>query len=151
MDVRELRTDSERRRAVPLLRQLWTEQSPAEVLAWTGEAEYHLFGGFVRESVDDTDGASDDSREEQLVAVAGAFVTDVLHHERHAWLYDLVVDEPRRGQGHGQAMVEYVESWAAENDCEFLALASPLSKEAVHEFYEGQGYETWGYVIEKEL
>ena len=136
MEVRELETAAERREAVPILRQLWEQQPPEEVFAWTGNDEYHLFGGFLGGD---------------LVAVAGVLERRVLHHARHAWLYDLVVDEPLRGRGHGTAVVEYVEEWADERGCEYVALASPLTKEETHRFYGKQGYETWGYVIEKEL
>jgi GNAT superfamily N-acetyltransferase len=136
MDVRELETERERREAVPILRQLWSWKDPDEVLAWTAEDDYHLFGGHV---------------EGDLVAVAGAQVAGVLHHARHAWLYDLVVDEPRRGEGLGAALVAHVEDWARERDCKHVALASPLDKEATHEFYDAIDFERWGYVIEKEL
>ena len=135
-EIRELTDESERRGAVPILRQLWTDESPEDVLAWTGEDDYHCFGAFA-------DG--------DLVGVAGVLRREVLHHRRHAWLYDLVVDEPRRGQGHGTALVEFVERWADERDCAAVALASPLAKTAVHEYYESRGYERWGYVVEKEL
>lgn len=90
MDVRELTEDAERREAVPILRQLWSDATPAEVLEWTGDDDYHLFGGFV---------------EGELVGVAGVLVKHVLHHARHAWLYDLVVDEPQRERGYGTALV----------------------------------------------
>ena len=136
MDVRELTTEAQRRDAVPILRQLWTEKSTAEILAWTGEDDYRLFGGFV---------------EGELVAVAGVLVRTVLHHARHAWLYDLVVDEPRRGQGYGAAMVEHVEAWADERGCEYVALATPLPEDETNRFYEDQGYGAWGHVLEKEL
>lgn len=136
MEVRELIDEDERRDAVPILRQLWDDADPDEVLAWTGEDEYHLFGGFV---------------EGELVGVAGVLVKDVLHHSRHAWFYDLVVDEAHRGHGHGTSLVEFVEEWAAERDCESVALASPLAKERTHGFYESLDYGKWGYVIEKEL
>lgn len=136
MDIRELTTATERREAVPLLRQLWTEKPPETVLAWTNEERYHLFGGYL---------------DEELIAVAGVLLEHLLHHTPHAWLYDLVVDEPRRGNGHGTAMVEYVERWAAERDCESVALASPLGKESTHRFYEEQAYSKWGYIIQKEL
>ncbi|WP_433623927.1 GNAT family N-acetyltransferase [Halomicrococcus sp. NG-SE-24] len=136
MDVRELTDESERRETVPILRQLWDDAAPEEVLEWTGDDEYHLFGGFV-------DG--------ELVGVAGVLVAGVLHHARHAWLYDLVVDEPRRGEGHGRALVAFVERWADERNCEYVALASPLGKDDVHDYYQEQRYEKWGYVIEKEL
>ena len=135
-EIRELTTQAERREAVPILRQLWTDESPEDVLAWTGRDDYHCLGAFA-------DG--------DLVGVAGALVRDVLHHERHAWLYDLVVDEPRRGEGHGTALVESVEAWARERGCERVALASPLAKAAVHDYYEGMDYEKWGSVVEKPI
>ncbi|WP_424019643.1 GNAT family N-acetyltransferase [Halorientalis pallida] len=136
MDVRELTAESERRAAVPILRQLWRDESPEDVLAWTGEDEYRLFGGFL----------GDD-----LICVAGVLEQRHLHHERHAWLYDLVVDEPHRGAGHGRSMVEFVEEWAEKQGCVSISLASPLDKEGVHEFYERLDYDEWGYVIEKRL
>jgi GNAT superfamily N-acetyltransferase len=136
MEIRELTDERERREAVPILRQLWSDADPEEVLAWTGDDEYHLFGGFV-------DG--------ELVGVAGVLVAHHLHHARHAWLYDLVVDETRREEGYGTALVEFVEGWAEEWDCEYVALASPLAKEDVHRYYENRDYEKWGYVVEKRL
>lgn len=136
MKIRELAEMSERQVAVPILRQLWAEKTHDEVLAWTGSDEYHLFGRFV---------------EDELVGVAGVLLTHVLHHARHAWLYDLVVDEPRRGNGHGSALIEFVEEWAETSGCEYVALVSPKAKSGVHEYYEGREYEKWGYVIEKEL
>lgn len=136
MQIRELTSQPERREAVPLLRQLWTDFEPAEVLEWTAEVDYHLFGGFV---------------ETEVVGVAGVLVKQFLHHTRHAWLYDLVVDEPARGRGHGTALVEFVEDWADERGCEYVALASPLAKEGTHQYYEKLGYEKWGHIIEKEI
>ncbi|WP_435151570.1 GNAT family N-acetyltransferase [Haladaptatus sp. DFWS20] len=136
MEIRELKTESERLDAVPILRQLWSDIPPEDVLEWTADDEYHLFGGFA---------------DEELVGVAGVLVKHVLHHARNAWLYDLVVDEPRRSEGYGASLIEFVERWAEERDCEHVALASPVTKDGVHRYYEGQNYEKWGYVLEKEL
>ncbi|MFB6074639.1 MAG: GNAT family N-acetyltransferase [Haloarculaceae archaeon] len=136
MEVRELTGDRERRRAVPVLRQLWTDRDPDEIHAWTGQDEYHLVGGFV-------DGT--------LVSVAGVQVAGLLHHARQAWLYDLVVDEPRRGEGYGATLVDHVGAWARERDCEYVALASPLEKGDTHDFYDAREYERWGYVPQREL
>lgn len=138
MEIRPITDEAERREAVPIFRQLWDDVDPASVLEWTADDDYHLFGGFV---------------EDELVGVAGVLVKQVLHHTRHAWLYDLVVDEPQRENGYGTALVERVERWADERGCEYVALASPATKEkeGVHHYYENRGYEKWGYVIEKEL
>ncbi|WP_336035971.1 GNAT family N-acetyltransferase [Halobacterium yunchengense] len=134
--TRELTAAAARRDAVPLLRQLWTDRDPDAVLEWTGDDDYRLFGRF----------AGGD-----LVAAAGVQVQSLLHHRRGAWLLDLVVDEPRRGDGHGAAMLDFVESWAADEGCEYVALASPLGKTGVHDFYDRRGYDRWGYVVETDL
>lgn len=134
--IRALDTDDDRRAAVPILQQLWTDASREEVLDWTDADEYHLFGRYV-------DG--------DLVGVAGVQVKDHLHHETVAWLYDLVVDADVRGEGHGTALVKHVESWARERDCQAVALASPVAKTAVHEYYDTLDYEKWGFVLEKHL
>jgi GNAT superfamily N-acetyltransferase len=112
MAIRELASERERRPSVGLLRQLWTDADPDEVLAWTGADDYHCFGGFV---------------DDDLVTVAGVRVDDFLHHVRHAWLYDLVVDEPRRGEGHETELLGFVEDWATDRDCEAVALASRVA------------------------
>jgi GNAT superfamily N-acetyltransferase len=134
MEIRELAAESERHTAVPILRQLWSDADPEEILAWTGGDDYSLFG-----RGDDGD----------LVGVAGVQIGNHLHHGRIAWLYDLVVDDLRRGEGHGTALLEFVEERAADRDCAYVALASPLAKEGVHQYYEHREYEKWGYVIEK--
>ncbi|WP_049915508.1 GNAT family N-acetyltransferase [Natrialba taiwanensis] len=136
MEIRELTVEAERREAVPILRQLWRDTDPADVLEWTADDDYRLFGGFVAGDV---------------VGVAGVLVTHVLHHARHAWLYDLVVDESRRENGYGTELIAFIEEWATENGCEYVALASPSAKEAVHEYYENRNYKKWGYIVEKEL
>lgn len=134
--IRKLEGKAARRDAVRLLGQLWTQFSAEELFEWTGTDDYHLFGCFA---------------EGELVGVAGALVREVLHHQRHVWLYDLVVDEPRRGEGYGTELVTHLETWAAEQGCASVALASPLEKEQTHEFYRELEYEPWGYVIEKQL
>lgn len=136
MEIQELTTEDQRRKAVPIVQQLWTEKTAEEILDWTGEESYHLFGGSV---------AGD------LVGVAGVVQTTHLHHTSQAWLYDLVVDEAERANGHGTELLEFVEDWAADRDCDAVALASPLGKEEIHQYYDDRSYEKWGYVIEREL
>ncbi len=129
MDIRMLEEERERQEAAPLLQQLWTDRDRDEIVAWTGEEEYHLFGGFA---------------DDELIGVAGVVIRELLHHRRHAWLYDLVVDEPRREEGYGTELIQFIEQWATENDCEYVALASPLAKEEIHQYYENREYDRWG-------
>lgn len=136
MDIQEVSSDQDREHAVTILKQLWTSSDSSEMMEWTDEDDYTLFGGYV-------DG--------KLVAVAGVMIGDFLHHTSHCWIYDLVVDESYRGNGYGEHLIRFVEEWAKSNDCDIVSLASPSEKEEVHRYYEQFGFQKWGYIIEKEL
>ena len=134
--VAELETEAEWAAALPILRQLWTEADEEFVRSWADEDDYRLFGLLV---------------DETLVAVAGISVQRVLHHARHAWIHDFAVDEARRGEGFGAELLSFVESWADERDCEYVALAVREGNDDALGFYDSAGMERWGHVVEREL
>ena len=141
--VEELTTDAEWDAAVPVLRQLWSHEDAAFVRSWREEDDYRLYGLYPG-----GDAAPDP---DDLVAVAGVSVQRVLHHRRHAWIHDLVVDEDHRGEGHGTTLLAWIEEWADERDCEYVALANRRGNDDALAFYEDAGLERWGYVVETEL
>jgi len=145
-EVREVTTDDGWDGAVPVLRQLWSHVDDAFVYEWREEADYRLFGLY---ETGEPDGSETDS--EALVAVAGVSIQRVLHHERNLWVHDFVVDEPRRGVGFGGELLDWLDGWARERDCEHLALACRDGNDAGREFYESEGLEGWGEVMEREL
>jgi len=51
----------------------------------------------------------------------------------------------------GARLLEFVERWATNRDCAAVALASPLAREGVHQYYEDRSDQKWGDVIENEL
>lgn len=135
MPIRELQTDEEYEQAVGILQQLWTDAEDAFIRSWTDEDDYQLFGLY---------------EEETLIAVAGCSIQRVLHHRRHAWIHDLVVDDAHRSAGYGTRLLSFVEQWARDRDCAYVALAGVLDNEAAHQFYEDNGMNRWGYVFELE-
>ncbi|WP_313695041.1 GNAT family N-acetyltransferase [Halorarum halobium] len=134
--IEEVTSDEGWDRALPVLQELWSDADESFVRSWRDEEDYRLFGRYV-------DGG--------LVGVVGVSVQRVVHHARHAWIHDLVVTESRRGAGHGAALLSFVESWARDRDCEYVALANRLGNESALDFYEAEGMEAWGYVVETEL
>ncbi len=134
--VEALTTDDEWTAAVPILRQLWSDADESFVRSFRDEDDYHLLGLHAGN---------------ELVAVAGVSVQRVLHHARHAWVHDFVVDEAHRGQGVGSELLAAVEDWATERDCEYVALAVRDGNVAAEAFYEDNGVERWGAVMETEL
>ena len=134
--IEELKTDAEWDGAVPILRQLWTDANEAFVRSWREEDGYRLFGCY------------DDGT---LVGVTGVSIQRVLHHARHAWIHDFVIDEDRRGEGFGAELVAFAEEWAREQECEYVALALRDGNDDARRFYEDNGMERWGEIIEREL
>jgi GNAT superfamily N-acetyltransferase len=57
----------------------------------------------------------------------------------HAWVPDLIVDEPRRSGGVGRALLEEAERRARERDCWLLTLESAHWRKEAHRFYEAFG------------
>lgn len=151
--VRELTTDAEWDAAVPILCQLWHDADRSFVRSWREEDGYTLFG--LSAPVEDANGTDDERErppaEPALVAVAGVSIQRVLHHVRHAWIHDFVVDEPHRGAGYGTDLLEFVEGWARDRDCEAVALATRLDNADARGFYEARDMNRWGHVIETRL
>jgi len=132
--VVEVRTTEEWSRAIPLLRQLWTDADESFVESWAEEDGYRLLCLVV---------------DDAYVAVVGLSIQRVLHHARHVWVHDFVVDEAHRSSGYGATLLSAVEDWARERDCTSVALACRLGNEAAHGFYEHLGFEDWATVMEK--
>lgn len=135
MVITELRTDAQWEQAIEILRQLWTDSEESFIRGWKDEDEYRLFGLY---------------EEETLIAVVGLSVQRVLHHTKHAWIHDFVVDEAHRSEGYGTRLLSFTEEWARDRGCEYVALAGTLENEAAHRFYEDNGMDQWGYVFELE-
>lgn len=134
--IRELTTDRDWDRAVPILGQLWDGKTPAAIRAFRAEPDYRLFGLFE-------DGT--------LLAVAGVSVQRVLHHVRHVWIHDLVVDADHRREGHGDELLSWLESWARDRDCQYVALALRGGNDEAAAFYREHGLDTWGSILEAPL
>jgi GNAT superfamily N-acetyltransferase len=65
---------------------------------------------------------------------------DLLESGRYAEIGGLVVDELRRGQGAGQALMNKAEEWAREHQCREIVVRSNVIRTAAHRFYERIGY-----------
>lgn len=137
----ELTGEDELREAYPVMDQLrpvGEERFLDLVATMREESGYRLFA--LR------DGPADEIR-----ALAGVVVDTNLYHGKHAWVHDLVVDEPHRGEGYGTRVLSWVEAWAEERDCSCFELASGLWREEAHRFYEQVGMEKYCFTFKKDL
>nr|WP_269845494.1 GNAT family N-acetyltransferase [Halopenitus persicus] len=139
MRIARVTSADERDAVFPVLQQLrdhLDREAFAELYEPMAEEGYRLFAGYV-------DG--------EPVAVAGVTISTNLYLGRHAYVYDLVVDEDHRSEGHGAEMLEHVHDWAAEEDCAAVELESGLWREDAHRFYLDLGYEKYCYSFKYDL
>jgi GNAT superfamily N-acetyltransferase len=70
-----------------------------------------------------------------------------------AQVMGLVVEEGRRGEGIGAALLEAGENWARERGCHHMLVATRVVRERAHRFYRRSGYELLktSHIFEKGL
>ncbi|MFD1588253.1 GNAT family N-acetyltransferase [Halorientalis brevis] len=91
------------------------------------------------------------SEDGDIRALAGVVIETNMYHGKHAWVHELVVDEPHRGNGHGGELLSWVASWADSKDCSCVELASGHWRDEAHAFYEQEGMEKYCYTFKTDL
>ncbi|MEO1428437.1 MAG: GNAT family N-acetyltransferase [Cyanobacteria bacterium J06633_8] len=71
----------------------------------------------------------------QVVAVAGFFISESLRYGRFLYVYDLVVDENVRSKGYGKHIFEWLVDYAKSKGCKVLRLDSGVQRFDAHRFY----------------
>jgi GNAT superfamily N-acetyltransferase len=74
-------------------------------------------------------------QDNQVVAVTGFSVGECLAWGKFIYVYDLVVAEARRSQGHGQKLLQWLMALAKSQGCQQLHLDSGVQRYAAHRFY----------------
>jgi GNAT superfamily N-acetyltransferase len=87
-----------------------------------------------------------------VVGLAHLQVAPALERERPAAkIAALVVDEARRGEGVGRALIDEVEREARARGCELLYLTTAARRTDAHAFYSQVGLEETGMRFAKDL
>jgi|SRR6476620_1172082 len=88
---------------------------------------------------------------EKVVGAIGLRILDDLCWGHHLYIDDLVVDESLRSQGIGRKLMKYVENLAHSEQCQYIRLASGISRTEAHNFYEGLGYQKTSFAFALKL
>lgn len=93
--------------------------------------------------------ALDVANQELLVAEVGGAVVGLVHVNQWATvllddaaeIVALVVDEARRSQGIGRALLQAAEEWARQRGCSTLYVRTNVMRQRAHEFYFENGFQ----------
>lgn len=76
----------------------------------------------------------------KVKAAAGIRIAESLAWGKYLYVDDLVATETSRSEGHGAALLEWIESVAATEGCSHVHLDSGTQRTRAHAFYERSGY-----------
>lgn len=77
--------------------------------------------------------------EDQIKAVAGFRISQMLSRGRFMYVDDLVTDEPERNKGYGRFLFDWLVNHAKSHHCQRLDLDSGMERKEAHKFYLRRG------------
>ncbi len=140
IQVKELTSEDELSAIWPFIQQLnpsMTHSDFAARLQKMREGGYRCAGAF------DASGT--------LVGVSGFWLMTRFWCGTHVDIDNMVIDETRRGEGIGKALMAWVENWGREQGCDVAVLDSYTQNFASHKFYHREGFVIMGYHFLKPL
>lgn len=79
--------------------------------------------------------------DDNVVGVLTSELQEKLHRERlQLFIEDLIVEESKRNNGIGKALIENAINYAKDNNCEVVELTSYKNNIKAHKFYENNGF-----------
>ncbi|MGH2806581.1 MAG: GNAT family N-acetyltransferase [Actinomycetota bacterium] len=140
IEIRELTTDEEFRRAYPVMHELRThlgEDAYMTLLADMVPRGYRLFAL-------EADG--------DIAALAGIARRVNFYYLQYIWVFDLITAEKHRSKGYGLRLLSHIEDLARADGCDTVALSSAFHRVDAHRFYREKAlYEQTGYGFVKKL
>jgi len=90
-------------------------------------------------------------KEDELIGVCGIWILTKYYVGRHIEPDNLIILKPYQGQGIGERLMEWIETFAQKNDCVAGELNCYISNKSAQKFWEAQGYEAIGYHYQKKF
>src|SRR6185295_7106459 len=123
MNIKLAETDAEIERCFPVMVQLRLHLTREDFLERAARQKQE---GYKVAFVDD---------EGVVTAVAGFRIMEMLAHGRILYVDDLITDEAGRSKGYGDALMDWLASYARARDCVELQLDSGVQRFRAHAFY----------------
>ena len=86
-----------------------------------------------------------------LIAVCGAWVTVRLYSGKQVELDNFVIKPEYRSKGIGKELMQFIYSWAIENECNTCELNTYIENYGSHKFYINENFQILGYHFLKKL
>ena len=140
IEIRELKTEAEFRRAHAVMHELRTDMDEDTYLEFLDEMVPQGYRMLALEA----DG--------EIAALAGIAKRVNFYYRHYIWVYDLITKETERSKSYGLQLLQHIEVIARDEGCETVALSSGLQRLDAHRFYlDKAGFEKASYSFVKKL
>ena len=90
-------------------------------------------------------------RDDKVCGITVFRIVEKTFSGRELYCDDLITDEALRSTGVGHALIQYMETVAAERNCDCLALDSGTQRQQAHKFYFREGFTVPAFHFSKPL
>ncbi|WP_130733816.1 GNAT family N-acetyltransferase [Flavobacterium sp. J27] len=87
----------------------------------------------------------------KLIGITCAWVMVRIYCGKQIEIDNVILDKSYHSKGYGAVLVEFIEKWAIENQCNTIELNTYVQNSRSHKFYFNQGYSILGYHFQKRI
>jgi len=140
--IKELKSDSDIARALPIMSQLRPTFKDPNVFTEIIKRLNQNYGYRLIAIVNPSG---------QIMAVAGFRISECLSYGKNLYIDDLVTDNEARSKGYGKQLLRWLEKEAKKENCSELHLDSGVQRHQAHRFYLREHMDIVFYHFRKQI
>lgn len=86
-----------------------------------------------------------------LIGITCAWIMIRIYCGKQIEIDNVILDSKHQSKGYGNILLNYIEKWAIENDCETIELNTYVQNSRSHKFYFNNNYKILGFHFQKKL
>jgi GNAT superfamily N-acetyltransferase len=86
-----------------------------------------------------------------LIGITCAWIMIRIYCGKQIEIENVILDSKHQSKGYGNILLNYIEKWAIENDCETIELNTYVQNPRSHKFYFNNDYKILGFHFQKKL
>lgn len=86
-----------------------------------------------------------------LIGITCAWIMVRIYCGKQIEIDNVILDSNHQSKGYGNVLLNYIEKWAIDNDCETIELNTYVQNSRSHKFYFNNDYKILGFHFQKKL
>lgn len=87
----------------------------------------------------------------KLIGITCAWIMTRIYCGKQIEIDNVILDDKHQSKGYGNILLDFIENWAKENQCETIELNTYVQNSRSHKFYFLKNYNILGFHFQKKL